>query len=243
MAQRMEAAAPPSGVMLTPRRHGWFADDVVLGDAELVAIKGSAVPVQARRLLGVADRRMVHAARSTWWVGVGSWTPPPVCWSEAIAGRGAVLVWWVPGIGKSRLTAELKCGGPPLSWGGGVRHLLRVPCRRYRVRCGGAVVADDHRCRQLDAAAARCWIGPLPRCRSGIWFSSDDLLGVADPAVPVPVIDPDARREAPDRAGQFTVAGGPSRRSMCWRMRTGSTVPVKRCWPVPDGDRSDPRRW
>ena len=55
MAQRMESVAPPGGVMLSESTARLVQHATLLGDAEEVHIKGSDVPVLARRLLGLAD--------------------------------------------------------------------------------------------------------------------------------------------------------------------------------------------
>ena len=53
MAQRMESVAPPGGVMLSESTARLVAQAAVLADAEQVHIKGSDVPVLARRLLSL----------------------------------------------------------------------------------------------------------------------------------------------------------------------------------------------
>ena len=57
MAQRMESVAPPGGVMLSASTARLVEGAAVLGDPELVHIKGADQPVCARRLLGVSERR------------------------------------------------------------------------------------------------------------------------------------------------------------------------------------------
>ena len=54
MAQRMESVAPPDGVMLSEATARLVDQTAVLGEPELVHIKGRDAPVPARRLL--ADR-------------------------------------------------------------------------------------------------------------------------------------------------------------------------------------------
>ena len=55
MAQRMESVAPPGGVMLSESTARLVENNVALGEAEPVQIKGVEVPVPARRLLGRGD--------------------------------------------------------------------------------------------------------------------------------------------------------------------------------------------
>ena len=57
MAQRMESVAPPGGVMLSESTARLVEHAAVLGEPELVSIKGSDEPVTAHRLLGVAVDR------------------------------------------------------------------------------------------------------------------------------------------------------------------------------------------
>src|SRR4051812_14338647 len=56
MAQRMESAAPPSGVMLSASTGRLVEGEVTLGESEVVQIKGAGEPVAAHRLLGVGNR-------------------------------------------------------------------------------------------------------------------------------------------------------------------------------------------
>ena len=56
MVQRMESAAPPGGVMLSASTARLVDDAAVLGEPELVQIKGADVPVAARRLLGMETK-------------------------------------------------------------------------------------------------------------------------------------------------------------------------------------------
>src|ERR1700734_1796140 len=55
MAQRMEAVAPPGGVMLSASTARIVDGAAALGEPEMVRIKGAEQPVPARRLLGIGD--------------------------------------------------------------------------------------------------------------------------------------------------------------------------------------------
>src|SRR5258705_2598386 len=57
MAQRMESVAPSGGVMLSGSTAQLVSRAAILGDPEMVSIKGAEAPVLARRLLGVATER------------------------------------------------------------------------------------------------------------------------------------------------------------------------------------------
>src|SRR5262249_25956061 len=56
MAQRMESAAPPGGVLLSESTARLVEDTVVLAEPEWVRIKGADEPVRARRLVAVEPR-------------------------------------------------------------------------------------------------------------------------------------------------------------------------------------------
>src|SRR5271155_1509956 len=64
MAQRMESAAPPGGVMLSASTARLVDGGALLGESELVQIKGADAPVRARRMLGMAERAAVGPAES-----------------------------------------------------------------------------------------------------------------------------------------------------------------------------------
>ena len=70
---------------------------------------------------------------------------------------------------------------------------------------------------------------PTPTVRT--WCCFDDLLGIADPDVPLPRIDPDARRRRLTAlVNAASLARAEPRRSLSLRMRTGSTRSANRCW-------------
>src|SRR6202035_3483773 len=56
MAQRMESAAPPGGVMLSASTARLVEGAATLSESELVSIKGADAQVPARRLLGMGDQ-------------------------------------------------------------------------------------------------------------------------------------------------------------------------------------------
>jgi class 3 adenylate cyclase len=109
MAQRMESAAPPGGVMLSEYTARLVEGAATLGEVERVRIKGTDQPVCAQRLLGVpVGRRAVGRAESN-LVG-RRWEMSAVegLLERAIDGHGAVVaVVGSPGIGKSRLVREI----------------------------------------------------------------------------------------------------------------------------------------
>ena len=196
MAQRMESAAPPGGVMLSDSTAQLVGRAVILGEPEMVAIKGADAPVPARRLLGVASERERTGPAQSTLVGRGLELHTMTGLLErAIAGRGSVVgVVGPPGIGKSRLVREAL----EVAKSSGVRvfstycesHASQIPfhavARLFRTatRVGG-----------LDDAAARARLRTqLPDADRDDLLILDDLLGIADPALTLPRIDPDARR-------------------------------------------------
>jgi adenylate cyclase len=122
VAQRMESAAPPGGVMLSQSTARLVENSAVLAEREMVHIKGAEEPVAAYRLLGIGEQHRAVSRAESSLVG-RRWEMSAVegLLDRAVDGHGAVGgVVGPPGIGKSRLM-----------------HLLRVahqpdplPCRR-----------------------------------------------------------------------------------------------------------------
>ncbi len=109
MAQRMEGAAPPGGVMLSASTARLVDGAAALGEPEVVQIKGADKLVAAQRLLGMEERhRLIERVESN-LVG-RQWEMSAVegLLDRAVEGHGAVVgVVGLPGIGKSRLVREL----------------------------------------------------------------------------------------------------------------------------------------
>src|ERR1700734_2267606 len=112
MAQRMESVAPPGGVMLSDSTARLVEGAAVLGDTELVHIKGAKDAVPARQLLGMESQPGGIGRFETTLVG-RQWEMSTVTaiLDRSIGGRGGVVcVGGAAGIGKSRLgheTAEI----------------------------------------------------------------------------------------------------------------------------------------
>ncbi len=167
-----------------------------LDDAELVQIKGADAPVPARRLLSVSDRDRSVAASQSALVG-RRWEMSAVegLLDRAVDGHGAVVtVVGSPGIGKSRLVREVAA----MAAGRDV-EVFSAYCESHASDVPFHVVARLLRAATgvlgLDGPAAR------DRVRSQVLGADpedvqlfDDLLGIADPDVKLPKIDPDARR-------------------------------------------------
>jgi class 3 adenylate cyclase len=195
-AQRMESVAPPGGVMLSESTARLVEHTVVLSEPEWVRIKGASEPVSARRLVGIGARDGLAGRAEARLVG-RRWEMAALeaVVDRAIGGRGAVVgVAGAPGIGKSRTareTAALAAGhGVEVFWAFCESHAGDVPfyavTRLLRASTG---VAD------LDGQAARARVREqVPDADPQDLLLLDDLLGIADPEVSLPAIDPDARR-------------------------------------------------
>jgi class 3 adenylate cyclase len=195
-AQRMESVAPPGGVMLSESTARLVEHTVMLGEPEWVRIKGADEPVRARRLVAIGPRDGLVGRAEASLVG-RRWEMAIVeaIADRAIDGRGAVVnLVGPPGIGKSRTareTAALAAGrGVEVFWAFCESHARDVPFHVVsRLLRAGIGVAD------LDGEAARMRArARVPDGDPQDLLLLDDLLGIADPDVPLPQIDPDARR-------------------------------------------------
>ena len=196
MAQRMESVAPPGGVTLGESTARLVEHNAVLSEPEMVHIKGNEQPVAGRRLLGVLERdRRIAGAEST-LVG-RRWEMSAVegLLDRAIDGHGAVVgVVGSPGIGKSRLVREVAAlagrGGVDVFTGFCESHTSQVPFHAV-ARLLRAITGI----KGLDPDTARARIrAQFPDAEPEDLLLFDDLLGIADPEVELPKIDPDARR-------------------------------------------------
>ena len=201
MAQRMESVAPPGGVMLSESTARLVEYTATLGNPEWVRIKGAPEPVAARRLLAIRAAGDVAPQTKARLVGRG-WEMAAVSGilQRAIEGRGSVVSFVGPaGIGKTRLVRETAALARNL--GADVittycdSHTSDVPfhvvARLCRAGTGVAdLVGDEARARVRDAARPY----DIPDAVEEDLLMLDDLLGIADPGVELPKIDPDARR-------------------------------------------------
>jgi class 3 adenylate cyclase len=196
MAQRMESVAPPGGVMLSASTARLVEGAASLGEFELVRIKGAEEPVPARRLLGMGDGHRTGGRVESNLVG-RRWEMAAVegLLDRAVDGHGAVVgVVGSPGIGKSRLVREVAGMARPR----GVEvfsafcesHTSQVPFRAVAQLLRAATGVEG-----LDGQSARHRVRDrVPDADPEDVLLLDDLLGIADPNVALPAIDPDARR-------------------------------------------------
>ncbi|OBI94969.1 cyclase [Mycobacterium alsense] len=194
MAQRMESVAPRGGVMLSEPTARLVEGAVVLAEPELVRIKGFADPVPARRLLGVTAQRTGVSEAAL----VGrDWelTTLATMLDRAAAGRGCVVnVVGPAGIGKTRLVSEAtrlaKSHGIEVFSTFCESHATDVPFHAV-----ARLLRATGRLSGLDDQTARAQVrAQFPDADPLDLRLLDDLVGIADPGVELPKIDPDARR-------------------------------------------------
>ena len=235
MAQRMESVAPPGEVLLSESTARLVEHTMMLAEPEWVRIKGADEPVRVRQLMGISPRDGLVGRAEASLVG-RRWEMAALdaLVDRAIGGRGGVVgVVGPPGIGKSRVAREAAAAaagrGVEVYWTFCESHARDISFGVVArlLRAGSGVI-------DLDGEAARTRAREqVPDATPGDLLLLDDLLGIADPDVPLPAIDPDARRRrltALVNTRQRWRA--PNRRSSSSRMRTGSTRSASRCWPT-----------
>ena len=195
MAQRMESAAPPGGVLLSESTARLVEASVMLADTGFVQIKGFPTPVAARRLIGIAEGPRPDRMASS-FVG-REWEMSALAGmvERALNGKGGVVgVVGPPGIGKSRMVREAVEFAT--AYGADVfttyceSHTSDIPFHAAAGLLREAVGVAD-----LDAAAARDRVrAEFSDADNEDLVLVDDLLGIGDPNVIPPPIDPDARR-------------------------------------------------
>jgi adenylate cyclase len=196
MAQRMESAAPPGGIMLSESTARLVERQAVLSARRLVHIKGADEPVPAYELRSVTGRRAETTARPTTFVG-RDWelTALSAMLDRATKGHGCVAgVVGPPGIGKSRIVAETTNlaakRGLPVYTTYCESHTSDVP-----FQAANRLLRSAWRVEGLDADAARDVVRRrLPDAHAADLVLLYDELGIRDPGDPLPDIAPDARR-------------------------------------------------
>src|SRR6476469_8971142 len=197
-AQRMESAAPPGGVMLSESTARLVEHTVVLAEPEWVHVKGTDDPVRVRRLVAISPRDGLVGRAEASLVG-RRWEMAALdaIVDRAIGGRGGVVnVVGTPGIGKSRVVREAATlatsRGVEVFWAFCESHAREVPFHAVtRLLRAGSGVADVD---TGEAARARLRTAVPADADPEDLQLLDDLLGIADPEVPLPAIAPDARR-------------------------------------------------
>jgi hypothetical protein len=195
-AQRMDSVAPPGGVMLSESTARLVEHIVTLAEPEWVRIKGADEPVCARRLVAISPRDRQTGRADVGLVGRG-WEMAALdaMVERTIGGRGGVVnVVGPPGIGKSRAARDAAAlassRGVEVFWAFCESHAGDIPFHVVaRLLRAGTGVAH------LDGEAARTRVrARVPDADPQDLLLFDDLLGIADPSMALPQIDPDARR-------------------------------------------------
>jgi adenylate cyclase len=195
MAQRMESVAPPGGVMLSESTAPLVEGAAKLGEPEPVHIKGADAAVPAYRLLAISEHRSV-ARRDAALVG-RRWEMAALAGilDAAVDGHGSVVrICGPPGIGKSRTVREFSA----LAAARGI-EVFTACCESHTTDVPFHAVANLLRATTgatgLDPGRARVQVRTqVPHADPEDLLLFDDLLGIADPDMPSPQIDPDARR-------------------------------------------------
>jgi len=196
MAQRMESVAQPGAVMLSESTARLVEGTAVLGEPELVHIKGARDPVPARRLLAMAAHHVPVGRDKSTLVG-RHWELGALAGilDQAVDGQGCVVgVVGPPGIGKSRLVRELATiatiRGIEVFWAFCETHTREIPFYAVAGLLRAALGVA-----RLDSVTARERIRTrTPDANPDDLLLLDDLMGIADPEISLPKIDPDARR-------------------------------------------------
>jgi adenylate cyclase len=195
LAQRMESVAPPGGVMLSESTARLVDQAVVLGDAEMVDIKGAVDPVVARRLLAIADHQLRRRSEPRLVGRRWELNTIAAILEEAVNGAGCVVnVMGSPGIGKSRLIREAAA----IAAARGV-EVMTTHCESHardipfhvlaRLLRAGTQTTDLH----AEAARARIR-DQFQDADPEDLVLLEDLLGIRDPGDALPEVAADARR-------------------------------------------------
>ena len=195
-AQRMESVAPPGEVMLSETTARLVEQQAILAPPEVVRVKGLEAPVRAYRLVSITGRSAKAERVEASLVG-RRWELAALdaMVDRATSARGGVVsVIGAPGIGKSRVAreaAELAAlRGVEVVWTFCESHAREVPFHLVTQLLRAVIGVTD-----LDKPSARAKLRDrLPHAGPQDLLLLDDLLGFADPDVPLPAIDPDARR-------------------------------------------------
>jgi class 3 adenylate cyclase len=196
MAQRMESVAPAGGVLVSESTARLVEHAAELAEPEWVHIKGAEQPVLARRLIGIGPRNGLAGRAEASLVG-RRWEMAALdaLIDRTIGGCGGVVnVVGPPGIGKSRVAREAAARaaghGVEVFWTFCESHASDIPFQAVaRLLLAGTGVTDLHR-----EAAREKVRKQLQDVDPEDLLLLDDLLGISDPDIALPQIDPDARR-------------------------------------------------
>ncbi|WP_308124010.1 ATP-binding protein [Mycolicibacterium xanthum] len=196
MAQRIESAAEPGAVMVSESTARLVERLAELGEPQWVHVKGAAEPVLARLLTAVKRRQGMAARAEASLVGRrAEMAILDALVERTVAGLGAVVnVIGPPGIGKSRVAREAAVlaaeRGVSVVWASCESHTNEAPFGAVTTLLRAAFGVAE-----LTAGAARVRVRAMvPEAAPDDLLMLEDLLDIADPGVPMPSIDRDARR-------------------------------------------------
>ena len=155
MAQRMESVAPPGGVMLSASTARLVESVALLGDPEIVQIKGTAEGFLRAACwawaISIARSRAPHRASS---VGGGRCRPSRVCWTVPSRATAASSGSW----DRQALASPVWCATfrrQPLIVVSSVRRGLRIARKQHPFPHGCPLSARNTGVGDLDGDAAR----------------------------------------------------------------------------------------
>ena len=197
MAQRMESVAPPGGVMLSASTARLVESVALLGEPEIVQIKGAPEGVAARRLLGMGDQhRVIRRAASNLSVDDGKCRRSRACWNARSPAMAASWGLWDSQASanpascaicpRPQPTVEPSCSPPSASRMPAISRSTWWPASC--VQSPALVIWSATRQGPVYAFA---WVGPTSRtcCCSMTYWASAILQRHC-----LPQIAPDARR-------------------------------------------------
>lgn len=196
MAQRMESAAPPGGILLSEPTARLVENSAVLGERQLVRIKGTDAPCPAYQLLSVFGRHPGTAMQTSALVG-REWELAALTamLDRSISGHGCVAgVVGPPGIGKSRMVGEVAS----LAEARGLQ-VFSTYCESHTTdvafQVATRLLRSDLGVEEMDAEAARAQVrARVPEADPADLILVYDELGIRAPSDELPEIAPEARR-------------------------------------------------
>ena len=195
MAQRMESVAPPGGVMLSRSTARLVAEAAILGDEEMVRVKGAHQPLPACRLLGMGERRWPGRQEVTLVGRQQEMATLDAALGRAVDGAGCVVgIVGSAGIGKSRLVRETAAMASRRGFA-----MFSTFCQSHsRDIAFHAAVGLLRVLFDVDGVASGTAHervrAQLPRAGLEDLRLLDDLLGIGEAEAKPVDIDPDARR-------------------------------------------------
>ena len=196
IAQRMESAAPPGGVMLSETTARLVEHTAVLAEPEMVRVKGADGLLPTRLLLAMKSKPERIEQNEPALVG-RAWELNTITGilDEAMNGAGCVVaVQGPPGIGKSRIVSEsaalAKSRNVEVFTTYCESHASSIPFLPLARLLRAAMGVND-----LDGEQARAHVrAQVLNADPEDLLLLDDLLGIADSDIGPAGIEPDARR-------------------------------------------------